>query len=114
MPCGKGVCLFANGDFYEGYFNDGAPKGRGRMIVKGTRIDSQSVSWIQAHNYHIENLKVKEGIFKNGDWSKSNIINRKINILRKYNAIILIILKKFEWGLLNMIFKGIYFKNRFL
>ena len=44
MPCGKGVCLFANGDFYEGYFKKGAPNGRGRMIIKGTRIELQSVS----------------------------------------------------------------------
>ena len=32
-PWGKGVLLYKNGNFYEGYFEKGLPNGQGRMIV---------------------------------------------------------------------------------
>ena len=38
LPWGKGVCSFANGDFYEGHFKKGKPNGNGRSIAKGTYL----------------------------------------------------------------------------
>ena len=67
-PWGKGVLLYKNGNFYEGYFEKGLPNGQGRMIV----IENGEFYWrifaetMQTIFYCVDIIKVKNGRFKDG------------------------------------------------
>ena len=77
-PWGKGVLLYKNGNFYEGYFEKGLPNGQGRMIV----IENGEFYWrifaktMQTIFYCVDIIEVKEGRFKDEDLYQDDTDNK--------------------------------------